>query len=125
MDSPGPRLRLSLLGLLCALVAAVALTGCAGGEEVVAGVRAPSILQAQEFVDEKIDEEPPAGWGKEQMLAQRSERQQERATAEEEELEGASQPGASDQGEDGEAGEEELEEEASEASPASEVEGES
>lgn len=115
MGSPRGRLRLSLLGLLGAMVAAVALTGCGGGEEVVAGVRAPSILQAQEFVDEQIDEEPEAGWGKEQVLAQRTERQQERVTAQEEELDAGPQPAASA----------ESEEEAPEASPAAEVEGES
>jgi hypothetical protein len=109
MDSPRGRLRLSLLGLLATVVAAVALTGCAGGEEVVAGVRAPSILRAQEFVDEQIDEEPEAGWGKEQMLAQRPERQQERVAAQEAELEGSPS---------------ESEEEASEASPVAEVEPE-
>ena len=100
MDSPRRRLRLSLPLLLGTLAAAGSLTGCGDGQEVVAGVRAPSIQEAQEFVDEQIDEEPEAGWGKEQMLAQRSDRQQERATAREEEFEEASPPLAAEEGEE-------------------------
>ena len=111
MDSPRRRLRLLPPVLLAMILAAGSLTGCGGGQEVVAGVRAPSIQEAQEFVDEQIDEEPEEGWGKEQMIAQRSDRQQERVTAQEEEFEAASQPVASEEAEEEASPEPEAEEE--------------
>jgi hypothetical protein len=84
--------RLRLLPLLVAAVAAVSLTGCSSGGEVVAGTRAPSIQQLQEWVDENWDEGPEADAGKKEMLAEHSQREQAQLTAEEEELEGPSQP---------------------------------
>jgi hypothetical protein len=90
---------LRLLPLAAVLAAAASLTGCASGGEVVAGTRAPSIQQLQEWVDDNWDEQPEPDAGKNEMLAERSQREQAQLTAEEEELEGASQPEGEGEGE--------------------------
>ena len=95
--SPGFR-RLRLLPLLAAAAAAISLTGCGSGQEVVAGVREPTIRGLQEFVDQNWDEPTEADAPEKEQLADRARRERQLVGSEEEELETAAQPEAEGSG---------------------------
>jgi len=91
------RRRLSLLALVAGTIAASSLTACGSGGEVVAGTRAPSIQELQEFVDQNFDEQPEADAAKQELLTERSRREQAQLASEEEELQDAEQPEAEEE----------------------------
>jgi len=84
--------RLPILPFLAALLAAGTLVGFTAVQEGLTSSGTPVVQQAQEFVDEIWDETEETG--KEEMMAQRPEREQMQLDREEAELEAASDPAA-------------------------------
>jgi hypothetical protein len=84
--------RLPIVPFLGALLVAGTLVGYTAVQEGLASSGAPVVQQAQEFVDEIWDETEESG--KEEMVAQRPEREQIQLDREEGELETASDPEA-------------------------------
>jgi hypothetical protein len=84
--------RLPILPFVGAVLAAVSVVGYTAVQEGLASPGTPVVRQAQEFVDARWDETEETG--KEEMAAQRPEREQMQLDREEAELETASDPEA-------------------------------
>ena len=89
--------RLPLLPLLMAALAAVSLAGYATAGDGLRTAGAAPLQQPREVADEVWEEGEQTG--KEEMLAQRPEREQVKLEREEAQLEAASAPEAADPGE--------------------------